>query len=208
MKETILGIAFTAISTGIFRHLCPESSFKKQISLLISSFFILSCISFIKDGTEKFTEISDVFAERGAYADFSDEAYRMTQEEIAHKLEEVISEKLKENQILCDEIHVIVDISSEYSISIKQVRLAFAVDNTDYAAAAEALVKKEVGNEIEVVIEFKSLYSSDLCVNFRADFVADKAKSRRLAVASREILTQSAAKYAEKTCAIFYEYTL
>lgn len=43
-------------------------------------------------------------------------------------------------------------------------------------------------------------------MDFRADFVADKAKFRRLADASQEILTQSAAKYAEKTRAISYEY--
>lgn len=155
MKETILGIALTAIATGIFRHLCPESSFKKQIGLLISSFFLLSCISFVKDGTARFSQISDVFAEKGAYIDFSEEAYRMTQEQIAQKLETAISERLKENQILCDEIRVIIDISSNYSISIKQVRLAFAADNADNAAAAEALVKKEVGNEIKVIIELK-----------------------------------------------------
>ena len=48
------------------------------------------------------------------------------------------------------------------------------------------------------------MYSLDLCVDFRADFVADKAKFRRLAVASQEILTQSSVKSAEKTRANFY----
>ena len=36
---------------------------------------------------------------------------------------------------------------------------------------------------------------------FEHNFVADKAKIRRRAVARQEFLTQSAAKFAEKTCA-------
>ena len=45
-------------------------------------------------------------------------------------------------------------------------------------------------------------------MDFRADFVADKAKFRRRAVARQEILTKSAAKYAEKTRTISNEYML
>ncbi len=42
-------------------------------------------------------------------------------------------------------------------------------------------------------------------MDFRADFAEDKAKFRRLAAASQEILTQSSAKFAEKMRANFYE---
>ncbi len=42
-------------------------------------------------------------------------------------------------------------------------------------------------------------------MDFRADFAEDKAKFRRLAAASQEILTQSSAKFAEKMHANFYE---
>ena len=42
-------------------------------------------------------------------------------------------------------------------------------------------------------------------MDFRANFAEDKAKFRRLAVASQEILTQSSAKFAEKTRAISCE---
>ena len=45
-------------------------------------------------------------------------------------------------------------------------------------------------------------------MDFPADFVADKAKFRRRAVARQEILTKSAAKYAEKTRTISNEYLL
>ena len=45
-------------------------------------------------------------------------------------------------------------------------------------------------------------------MDFRADFVADKAKFHRRAVARQEILTKSAAKYAEKTRTISNEYML
>ena len=40
---------------------------------------------------------------------------------------------------------------------------------------------------------------------FVHDFVADKAKIRRRAVARQGFLTQYAAKFAEKTCAYAYE---
>lgn len=153
MKETILGIALVAIATGIFKLLCPENSFKKQIAFLTAAFFTLSCISLFKGDEEDFSHNSDIFRQQNAYVDFSEEAYKMTQKEIANKLTERIESLLTENKISYKEIRVVVDISSNYSISIKQIRLAFTLENTEYAEAAEKLVKKEVGDEIEVIIE-------------------------------------------------------
>lgn len=153
MKETILGIALVAIATGIFKLLCPENSFKKQIAFLTAAFFTLSCISLFKGESEDFSNIDDIFRQQNAYVDFSEEAYKMTQREIANKLAEKIESLLTENKISCKEIRVVVDISYYHSISIKQVRLAFNLENAEYAEAAEKLVKKEVGEEIEVIIE-------------------------------------------------------
>lgn len=155
MKEVVLGIGLTAIATGIFKLICPESSFKKQIGFLIASFFLLSCLSLINSEKMNFSAISDSLREKGAYVDFTEETYNMTVQEIANKLAEDLEEKLKENKIFCKEIRVIIDISSAYSISIKQVRLAFTADNADSAEAAEELVKKEVGDEIEIVTEIR-----------------------------------------------------
>ncbi len=50
-----------------------------------------------------------------------------------------------------------------------------------------------------------NLSSQDLCVNFRANFVEDKEKSRRNTCVFQGILTQSSAKFAEKTRAISCE---
>ena len=155
MKETILEIALVAIATGIFKLLLPESTFKKQIAFLTACFFLLSCISFFKNSSWDFSDISDTFRQNGAYVDYSVEAYRMTQNEIASALAKDIGDLLAENEIPTQEIRVIVDISSSYSISIKQVRLAFSLKDADYAAFAEELVKKEVGDEIEVVTEIR-----------------------------------------------------
>lgn len=155
MKETVLGIALVAVATGIFRLLAPESGFKKQIAFLISAFFLLSCVSLFKGSDMDFSEIAEAFGADGGYVDFSQEAYRMTEKEIALSIKKKIETMFKENKIFCDEIQVIIDISSSYSISIKQVRLAFSADNADNTAAAEAMVKKEVGDEIEVIIEIK-----------------------------------------------------
>lgn len=155
MKEVILGIALTAIAAGIFKLICPESGFKKQIGFLIASFFLLSCLSLVNSDKADFSAIRDSLREQGAYMDFSEEVYKMTQEEIANRLAADLDEKLKENKIFCKEIRVIIDISSAYSISIKQVRLAFTADSAENADAAESLVKKEVGDEIEVIIEIK-----------------------------------------------------
>lgn len=155
MKETVLGIAFVAIATGVFKLLSPENSFKKQLAFLTSAFFLLSCVSLFRDNGFDFSEIADSFRGEGAYVDFSVEAYRMTEREIASNIRKNIEAVFEENEIFCDEIHVIIDISSSYSISIKQVRLAFSANNADNTAKAEELVKKEVGDEIEVVTEIK-----------------------------------------------------
>ncbi len=155
MKEIILGIGLTAVATGIFKLICPDSSFKKQIGFLISSFFLLSILSLINSEAPNFSTISESLKKEGVYIDFTEEAYKMTRQEIANKLAMGLEEKLKENKIFCKEIRVIVDISSEYSISIKQVRLAFTADSADVTEAAEAIVKKEVGDEIQVVTEIR-----------------------------------------------------
>ncbi len=153
MKETILGIALVAIATGIFKLLCPDSSFKKQIAFLTAAFFTLSCISLFKGNDENFSGISEAFRQKNAYVDFSEEAYKMTQDEITNKLKERIEELLAENKIFCKEIRLVVDISSYYSISIKQIRLAFAAQDAEKAKAAAELIKNEVGGEIEVITE-------------------------------------------------------
>ena len=155
MKETILEIALAAIATGMFKLLLPDSTFKKQIAFLTACFFLLSCISFFRNSVWDFSEISDTLRQNGAYVDYSAEAYRLTQNEIAQSLAEDINDLLTENEIHPQEIRVIVDISSSYSISIKQVRLAFSLKDADYAAFAEELVKKEVGDEIEVIVEIR-----------------------------------------------------
>ncbi len=155
MKETVLGIALVAIATGIFRLISPESGFKNQIAFLISAFFLLSCVSLFNGKVADFSAIAEAFKTKGGYVDFSVEANRMTQKEIAANLKNNIEELLSDNKIFCDEISVIIDISSSYSISIKQVRLAFSADNADNTARAEELVKKEVGDGIEVITEIK-----------------------------------------------------
>ena len=155
MRETVLRIALVAIATGVFRLLSPESEFKKQIAFLISAFFLLSCVSLFNGGGTEFSEITEAFRTKGGYVDFSVEAYRMTEKEIADALSKNLKKLLSDNKIFCDEIFVIIDISSSYSISIKQVRLAFSADNAGNTAKAEELVKKEVGDEIEVITEIK-----------------------------------------------------
>ena len=155
MKETVLEIALAAIATGIFKLLLPDSSFKKQIAFLTACFFLLSCISFVRNSTWDFSQISASLRQEGAYVDYSLEAYRLMQNEIAQALAEDINDLLTENEIPVQEIRVIVDISSAYSISIKQVRLAFSLKDADCAAFAEELVKKEVGDEIEVIVEIR-----------------------------------------------------
>ncbi|MCM1053953.1 MAG: hypothetical protein NC394_00380 [Bacteroides sp.] len=155
MRETILGIALVAVAAGVFKLLSPENSFKKQLAFLTSAFFLLSCVSLFKGSGADFSEISDAFRAEGGYVDFSAEAYQLTEREIASNMRKELEAVFEENEIFCDEIYVIIDISSSYSISIKQVRLAFSANNAVNTAKAEALVKKEVGDEIEIVTEIK-----------------------------------------------------
>ena len=52
-----------------------------------------------------------------------------------------------------------------------------------------------------VLLVFRTCLHKKCVRIFEHNFVADKAKIRRRAVARQEFLTQSAAKFAEKTCA-------
>lgn len=154
MREIMLGIALAAIASGIFRLLSPNGSFKKQTALLISCFFVLSCVSLVTGKTE-LPEIAESFRQQGAYADFTEEAENMLKTETANRLAEKLGEILDENEIPPREIRVIVDISSERSISIKEIRLSFSAENAGEAEKAREITEKEAGGEIIVVTEIK-----------------------------------------------------
>lgn len=153
MKEIVLSVCVAAVATGIFGLLMPKSSFKKQISFLSVSFLILSVFNSISGGSFSLDELYDSFKEKSVYVDFSKEAEAMTKREIAAVLCRNIRELLEKNSVEFEDVFVIIDISEDSRISIKQIRLVFNKENADNMALAEKIVKREVGYETQIVSE-------------------------------------------------------
>ena len=88
--------------------------------------------------------------------DFTEEAYRITQTEIAENLSANLKKTLAQEEIYPENIFVIIDISGSFSISIIEIRLVFSSEHADSISAAEKRVTEEVGDGIKVVSEIKA----------------------------------------------------
>ena len=153
MKEIVLSVCAAAVATGLFSLLVPKSSVKNQLSFLSAAFLLLTAVNSIKNGNLNLDELYKSFEEKSVYIDFSAQAEQMTKQEIAAALCRNTEELLEKNQIAYEDVSVIVDISEDSRISIKQIRLVFKKENAHEAAIAEEIVKREVNGEAQVVSE-------------------------------------------------------
>ena len=169
MKEILLNVCMTAIALCIFKMLIPENSMKKQTNFLISCFFLASLAFFFTSGKANFGVTADSFEfslEDSAYSDFSESYAESQKRAFERELRANLERVLKENQINVKEIHVSVNISDKFSISINEIRLVLVtqeqglceeeLNEEDLKALKEAIhiVKKEVGLDILVTGEF------------------------------------------------------
>ncbi|MCL2077095.1 MAG: stage III sporulation protein AF [Oscillospiraceae bacterium] len=161
MREILLNISLVAVATALFRLLVPENNFKKQISFLISCFFITAVISFITGGgfgnldaaglANNFDNLK--FNDAEQFVDFTEQTVSQRKRAIAEELSGRVRELLAENDIYPSKIYVIVNISGLYSISINEIKLVLPPDG-DFTRAS-ALVEKEVGTGVKVTIEIE-----------------------------------------------------
>ena len=156
MREMILSVSMTAIAAGLFRMLIPDNCFKKQIAFLAACFFALSAVNVFGGAGLDVSVLSEALRQEGVYMDFTEEAYRITQTEIAENLSANLKKTLAQEEIYPENIFVIIDISGSFSISIIEIRLVFSSEHADSISAAEKRVTEEVGDGIKVVSEIKA----------------------------------------------------
>lgn len=146
-------VCVAAIVMAIFRVILPENKFKKQVSFLIAGVFLLTGISAVSGAEFDFSFENNALFESERYVQFSGDVNENLRNKICDDMSDKIYELLNEREIYPKEVHIIVNISGLYSISIRQVRLVFdAGEEAAAAAAAELLSHELTGIEIVTVL--------------------------------------------------------
>lgn len=155
--DFLLTVCMAAIASALFRILVPENKFTKQISLLIACVFLLTAVTAISgaelDALTKAPEISA----SSDYIGFSGEVNKSLQKKICSDMSDKLYAILHENEIYPEQIHIGVNISGLYSISITQVKLVLSENSRDKADKALALLRAELSEDIEIKTEFKEV---------------------------------------------------
>lgn len=153
--DFLLTICMAAIASAVFRLLVPESKLSKQISLLIVCVFLLTGINAVT-GAE-LTLSPDIIAPSSTeeYISFSGEVNRELQKKICKNMSDKLYAVLGKNGIYPEQIHVNVNISGLYSISITQVKLMLPAEQRDKAAEAHAIAAAELTEDIRLTVEIK-----------------------------------------------------
>jgi hypothetical protein len=152
MRVILLNICFIAAGSALFRMLVPENSFKKQISFLISCFFITAVVSLVRGVNIDFDSFDGVeFGEQASYIDFTEQTTSARKRAIAEEMSLRVRGVLEAEEIYPSKIYVIVNISGLYSISINEILLVLPGD-ADFSRAL-ALTQRAVGRDIKVTAE-------------------------------------------------------
>ncbi len=145
-------VCAAAIVSALVRLLVPENKFTKQLSLLIAGVFLLICVNAFT-GAELNLDIGVLpYEETDEYISFSGSVNEELKNKICAEMSERIKNLLKENGIEPEEIHIIVNISGLYSISISRVELVFPKERHAEAEKALKLLESELSGEIKPVV--------------------------------------------------------
>lgn len=153
--EFLSSVCIAAIAAALFRMLVPENKFTKQISLLIVCVFLLTGLTALTSAEFDINADAYDLGVSEEYIGFSGEVNKSLQKKICSDMSEKLYSLLNENGIYPEEIHIIVNISSLYSIDITQVKLVFGAGGQAAAEAAAELLARELAGDIEVVTEVK-----------------------------------------------------
>lgn len=155
--DFLLTVCMAAIASALFRILVPENKFTKQISLLIACVFLLAAVTAISGAElDALTEAPEI-STSSDYIGFSGEVNKSLQKKICSDMSDKLYAILHENEIYPEQIHIGVNISGLYSISITQVKLVLSEDARDKADKALALIRAELSEDIEIKTEFKEV---------------------------------------------------
>lgn len=145
--EFLATVCTAAIAVALFKMLVPESKAAKQVSLLTAAVFMLTMLTSAAGAQ---IDLGALVAEQREYTDMSASVNKELQKRVCAQMEERVRALLNEKGYYPAQIHIIVNISGLYSISITQVKLVFSEAQRSAAEAAEELLSQELPPEIKV----------------------------------------------------------
>lgn len=155
--DFLLTVCMAAIASALFRILVPENKFTKQISLLIACIFILTGVSAVSGAELSLSPDSFDISVSNDYISFSGEVNKSLQKKICTDMSDKLYSLMHENGIYPKQIHIGVNISGLYSISITQVKLVLGENDRDKSDKALALLNEALSDDIEIILEFKEV---------------------------------------------------
>ncbi len=155
--DFLLTVCMAAIASALFRILVPENKFTKQISLLIACVFILTGINAVSGAELDLSPDNFDISVSSDYISFSGEVNKSLQKKICSDMSDKLYALLHENDICPEQIHIGVNISGLYSISITQVKLVLGENDRGKADKALSLMASALSDDIEIILEFKEV---------------------------------------------------
>ncbi|MCL1788771.1 MAG: hypothetical protein FWG33_00250 [Oscillospiraceae bacterium] len=131
MREILLNICLTSIALYLFKMLIPENTFKKQTDFLVACFFLSVLAFFFTSGRINLAHGINFSDEKLPYVNFEEEYAHAQKRAVEREIHANVSRVLSEEEIFPEEIYVIVNISDKYSISINEIRLVLAKQNSE-----------------------------------------------------------------------------
>ena len=153
--EFLLTVCMAAIACALVRMLVPDKKYTKPMALLIACIFVLTSVSAVSGIKFDIGVSTQGVGSSTQYAAFSGEVIRSFQEKICREMSDKIKALLAKEGISPEEIHVIVNISGLYSISISQVKLVFGEGQQDEAQTAGQLLSNELPQDIKLTVKAK-----------------------------------------------------
>lgn len=142
---------FLGIVIAVFNAMYPSEKFVPQLKIIFSLIFILCIAKPIAQGKLEFPEIPETVA---ASSDYYSELSARTDEYFIRSVENSISravgEALAKEEIYPLEIETSINISENFSISIREVKIVL---NDPYLSEkAKRLAAEQVGDEAAVAV--------------------------------------------------------
>lgn len=149
--EFLTTVCIAAIALALFRMLIPECKAAKQVSLLTAAVFILTMLTSAAGAR---LDLGALTGGTQEYTDMSQSVNRELQERVCTQFEEKVRGLLNDRGYYPRQIHIIVNISGLYSISITQVRLVFSPADAASAESARIFLEEELcGIEVTTAVK-------------------------------------------------------
>ena len=119
-------------------------------TFLCSLLFILAGVNALRNTAFSLDSAQYSYEDSADYIGFSGDVNRELQKKICSEMSDRVYSLLNEQGICPEEVHIAVNISGLYSISITQVELVFSEGQRSAAEAAEELLSRELPEEIRI----------------------------------------------------------